>query len=105
MQNTVNHLQNFGLHDLRGPEKIKVAISKYFRENPENLEGYAIAKIIWEELSISSWSLSSSFISQAKMYLTGPGDPTNGHGGYNYIKKPLKTRYIKFFLIFLFRNY
>lgn len=30
------------------------------------------------------------------MYLTGLGDPTNGHGGYSYIKLPLKiSRYAK----------
>lgn len=30
------------------------------------------------------------------MYLNGLGDPTNGHGGLSYVKKPLKSRTEKF---------
>lgn len=30
------------------------------------------------------------------MYLTGIGDPTNGHGGYSFVKKPIKSRTEKF---------
>ena len=33
------------------------------------------------------------------MYLTGFGDPTNGHGGINYIKYPLKISRFESMLI------
>jgi len=52
----------------------------------------AIAQRIIEELYLTSWNLSQSFLSatqtQGRMYLEGYGDPTNGHGGMNFIKLP-----------------
>lgn len=88
----MNNLKIFGLQQLRGPDKMKVVINKFVKKFPEDLHGYTIAKLIWEELNLTSWNLSQSFISKSKMYLTGVGDPTNGNGGYSYVKKPLKTR-------------
>jgi len=45
---------------------------------------------------MTAWSLSASFLHSTnqtgRMLLYGPGDPTSGHGGLNYIKKPLKAR-------------
>jgi len=41
-----------------------------------------------EELSMTSWNLTSSYMSKSKMYLNGPADPTNGNGGYSFVKKP-----------------
>lgn len=60
-------------------------LSKYILDFPDDLEGYAIAKIILEELNTTAWSLSNSFNENkgANMYLKGPGDPTNGHGIIN----------------------
>lgn len=52
--------------------------------------------MINDELHLTSWYLTESFTNaqqgQAKMELEGIGDPTNGHGGYSYIKKPQKER-------------
>ena len=63
--------------------------------HPEVIRKNLIAKLIAEELQLTSWNLSQSFLTakqtQGRLYLTGFGDPTNGHGGYSFVKKPLKT--------------
>jgi transcription initiation factor TFIID subunit 1 len=96
MQNSLYNLQNIGIQFLRVPDKMKQIISTFFKKNPEDLKKYAIARMINDELHLTSWYLTESFINaqqgQAKMELEGIGDPTNGHGGYSYIKKPQKER-------------
>jgi len=96
MLNSKFILDTFGLKELCLPDKMKSVLGKYIRNYPDDLRGYTIANIIWEELNLTSWSLSSSFGKKEKMYLTGIGDPTNNHGGYSYVKKPLKTRTEKY---------
>lgn len=53
--------------------------AKFIRKYPDDLRGYALVKVIWDELNLTSWSLSSSFYKKDKMYLEGVGDPTNGN--------------------------
>jgi transcription initiation factor TFIID subunit 1 len=70
------------------------------KKNADYPHKQIIGKVIGEELQTTAWNLSSNFLlakqTQARLYLTGVGDPTNGHGGYSYVKKPLKTsRYDK----------
>ena len=52
--------------------------------------------MIKEQLQRTSWYLTQSFLEYkndlAKIDLIGPADPTNGHGGYSFIKKPQKER-------------
>jgi transcription initiation factor TFIID subunit 1 len=97
MQNSLYNLQHIaGIQTLRTPDKMKQIISTFFKKNPDDLRKYAIAKMINDELHLTSWYLTESFINaqqgQAKIELEGLGDPTNGHGGYSYIKKPQKER-------------
>jgi transcription initiation factor TFIID subunit 1 len=53
-----------------------------------------VAKLIESEVLSSPWNLSSSFIKvkqdSSMMLLNGVGDPSFGHGGYSFIKMPLK---------------
>ena len=94
MQNSLYSLQSIGIQSLRVPDKMKQIISTFFKKNPESLRNYAISRMINDELHLTSWYLTESFINaqqgQAKMELEGIGDPTNGHCGYSYIKKPQK---------------
>lgn len=98
MYQTYYDLLDFGIHKLKSSDKISVIKTKFYRNNLEFPEKCAIARRIIQELMLTSWNLSQSFISaiqtQGRMYLTGYGDPTNGHGGMNFIKLPLKiSRY------------
>ena len=98
MYQTFYDLTDFGITKLKSSDKISVIKTKFYRNNLDSPEKCAIARRIIQELMLTSWNLSQSFISaiqtQGRMYLTGYGDPTNGHGGMNFIKLPLKiSRY------------
>ena len=98
MYQTFYDLTDFGIRKLKSSDKISVIKTKFYRNNLDSPEKCAIARRIIQELMLTSWNLSQSFISaiqtQGRMYLTGYGDPTNGHGGMNFIKLPLKiSRY------------
>lgn len=98
MYQTYYDLLDFGITKLKSSDKISVIKTKFYRNNLDNPEKCAIARRIIQELLLTSWNLSQSFVSavqtQGRMYLNGYGDPTNGHGGMNFIKLPLKiSRY------------
>jgi transcription initiation factor TFIID subunit 1 len=98
MYQTYYDLLDFGIQKLKSSDKISVIKTKFYRNNLDFPEKCAIARRVIQELMLTSWNLSQSFISaiqtQGRMYLTGYGDPTNGHGGMNFIKLPLKiSRY------------
>ncbi|KAL4466822.1 hypothetical protein ABPG74_010419 [Tetrahymena malaccensis] len=94
MLSHVYHLSNeIGLKELRTTEKLKNVLAKFQRDYPEDIKNYTIAKLITDKLSLTPWSLSNNFAhDKQKLYLEGLGDPTNGHGGYSFIKRPLKKR-------------
>lgn len=98
MYQTYYDLLDFGIQKLKSSDKISVIKTKFYRNNLDYPEKCAISRRIIQELMLTSWNLSQSFISaiqtQGRMYLTGYGDATNGHGGMNFIKLPLKiSRY------------
>jgi hypothetical protein len=74
-------------------DKITPSIGKFNREETD-LTLRRIAKLIESEVLATPWNLSSSFIKVKQecsmMLLNGAGDPSFGHGGYSYIKMPLK---------------
>ena len=75
----------------KNPEEIRMINSN----NTAIIKKQIIARLVAEELHLTSWNLSQSFLTakqtQGRLYLGGFGDPTNGHGGYSFVKKPLKT--------------
>ncbi|CAK78433.1 unnamed protein product (macronuclear) [Paramecium tetraurelia] len=89
-------LQEFGLKELKNSDKMKKTLQEYLSRNPQDFNSWVIARRIEDELNMTAWSLSQSFLHSAnqtgRMLLYGIGDPTSGHGGLNYIKKPLKAR-------------
>ena len=98
MHQSYFQLYKIGIEELKSTDKISVLKTKYYRKNIDNVEKTLIAKRIIEDILLSSWNVSQSFLSctaqKGRMYLTGFGDPTNGHGGINFIKLPLKiSRY------------
>jgi len=98
MYQSMNKNIQFGIETLKSSDKISVIKTKFYMNNIDNTQKCAIAQRIIEELYLTAWNLSQSFLSatqtQGRMYLEGYGDPTNGHGGMNFIKLPLKiSRY------------
>lgn len=53
-----------------------------------------VAKLIESHVISTPWNLSSSYLrirhEGSMMMLDGPGDPSFGHGGYSFLKMPLK---------------
>ena len=102
----LSKLKCFGLRELRASEKMGLAKNKLFKKFQNNERIRAICKVIIEELNLTCWNLSQSFITtkqmQGRLFLTGYGDPTNNHGGLSYIKLPLKISRLLFLTINLF---
>ena len=75
---------------------MKKTLQVFLQTHPKDYRDWVIARRIEDELNMTSWSLSSSFLHSAnqtgKMMLYGFGDPTGGMGGLSYVKKPLKAR-------------
>lgn len=86
-------LEKLGITQILSADKITPSIGKFNREETD-LTLRRIAKLIESEVLATPWNLSSSFIKVKQecsmMLLNGAGDPSFGHGGYSYIKMPLK---------------
>jgi transcription initiation factor TFIID subunit 1 len=103
MLSSLSRIKSFGIEDQRSTDKINTAFKRYKREhsNDSNFPTrVTISNLISEELQLTTWNLSQSFITakqtQGRLFLEGLGDPTNGFGGMSYVKKPLKiSRYDK----------
>lgn len=80
---------------MKNMEKMKSILRKYFRRSKtRDLERFATARMIRDQLQLTSWYLTESFRKfidkNARIEMNGHADPTNGHGGYSFIKKPQK---------------
>ena len=75
---------------------MKNVLKEFNRKHYLNPEKIAIARVIREQLQLTSWYLTESFIKYkqkaAKIEINGFADPTNGKGGYSFINKPQKER-------------
>ena len=86
-------LQRIGIVEIVSADKISYSTNKFIREETDMILR-RVAKLIEKEVLSTPWNLSSSFIkvNQTKemMMRVGDGDPSYGHGGYSFLKMPLK---------------
>ncbi len=86
-------LQRLGITEILSADKISYSTNKFNREETD-LTLRRIAKLIEKEVLSTPWNLSSSYIkvkqTSEMMMLNGDGDPSFGHGGYSFLKMPLK---------------
>lgn len=86
-------LKKVGIREITNADKISYATNKFCSEE-QNVKKQLIARIIEEEVLSTPWNLSQNFNhnrqQKGMMMLEGIGDPSNGHGGYSYLKLPLK---------------
>lgn len=76
-------------------DKLESAVKKVKSElNEDDRKTKHLANWIEEQLMLTPWNLTNSYIStkQSKgmMKIDGEGDPTSGHCGYSFIKVPMK---------------
>lgn len=86
-------MEQLGISEILSSDKITTSMGKFYKEETD-LTYRRIAKLIESEVLSTPWNLSSSFIKvksdMQMMNLEGIGDPSFGHGGYSFIKMPLK---------------
>ena len=87
-------LQDKGI-SITSTDKLENAVKKVKSElNDDDRKTKHLANWIEEQLLLTPWNLTSSYIStkQSKgmMKIEGEGDPTSGHCGYSFIKVPMK---------------
>ncbi len=87
-------LREVGIKNLTNPDKISYATNKFLNQTPD-LKQQFLAKVIEEELLTTPWNITQNFL-QAKqikgmLAIKGIGDPSNGQGGYSFLKMPVKT--------------
>jgi MoxR-like ATPase len=85
-----------GITEIKTNEKMKNVLKEFNRKHFTNQEKITIARMIREQLQLTSWYLTESFlkykVKTSKIEINGFADPTNGRGGYSYINKPQKER-------------
>lgn len=88
-----HRLRKCGIRNLVSADKISYATNKYISEE-EDPKKRQYAKFVEEELLCTPWHLSQSFLhsmeTKGMIMLRGVGDPSNGMGGYSFLKKPMK---------------
>lgn len=87
-------LREVGIKNLTNPDKISYAVNKFIQQTPDVKQQF-LAKVIEEELLTTPWNITQNFL-QAKqikgmLAIKGIGDPSNGQGGYSFLKMPVKT--------------
>ena len=96
MQKSLCELKEVGINDIRSNEKMKNVLKEFNKKHFSTPEKITIARIIREQLQLTSWYLTDSFLKYkhkaSKIEISGFADPTNGRGGYSFINKPQKER-------------
>jgi hypothetical protein len=90
----VHKLKEVGIKNLTNPDKISYAVNKFIQQTPDPKLQF-LAKVIEEELLTTPWNITQNYL-QAKqikgmLAIKGIGDPSNGNGGYSFLKMPVKT--------------
>jgi len=95
----LHNLRSIGIEVLTSTDKISYATMKFLTDENtlqtgDSKTSQEIGRMIEEELLCTPWNLSQSFINCIKtkglLALKGVGDPSNGLGGFSFLKLPLK---------------
>lgn len=61
MQKSLCELSSAGINVMKNMEKMKSILKKYFKKNPNDLKLFAVARMIRDQLQLTSWYLTESF--------------------------------------------
>ena len=61
MQKSLCELSAAGITQMKNMEKMKSILKKYFRRNSESLKLFAVARMVRDQLQLTSWYLTESF--------------------------------------------
>ena len=86
-------LRQLGIKNLTNSDKISYASNKYI-QSTKDVQKQFLAKVVEEELLTTPWNLTLNYLQSKQingmLSITGIGDPSNGNGGYSFIKMPVK---------------
>lgn len=91
----MHRLHEVGIERLTHPPGVSaMSISNFFASQEKNEQFKAQLKILEEELHLTTWNLTSSFVAamtgKGMLKLTGFGSPLRKGEGFSYIRKPQK---------------
>lgn len=87
-------LREVGIKNLTNADKISYATNKFINQTPDEKQQY-LAKVIEEELLTTPWNITQNYLQSKQikgmLAIKGIGDPSNGNGGYSFLKMPVKS--------------
>ena len=88
-------LREVGINNLTNADKISYATNKFNLSNSSEPKLQFLAKIIEEELLTTPWNITQNYLQSKQikgmLAIKGFGDPSNGNGGYSFLKMPVKS--------------
>ena len=87
-------LLEIGIKNLTNSDKISYASNKFIQNTTNNSQHQFLAKVVEEEVLTTPWNLTNNYLQSKNingmLSIKGIGDPSNGNGGYSFIKMPIK---------------
>ena len=88
-------LREVGIKNLTNADKISYATNKYINNKTTLPKEKYSAKVIEEQLLTTPWNITQNYLQSKQikgmLSIKGIGDPSNGNGGYSFLKMPVKT--------------
>ena len=88
-------LREVGIKNLTNADKISYATNKYITNKTTLPKEQYFAKVIEEQLLTTPWNITQNYlqskINKGMLSIKGIGDPSNGNGGYSFLKMPVKS--------------
>jgi transcription initiation factor TFIID subunit 1 len=90
----LHKLRDMGIKTLTNPEKISYSTNKFIQQ-VKNPEEQFLSRVIEAELLSTPWNITQNFLNAKQtngmLSIKGTGDPSNGNGGYSFLKMPVKS--------------
>ena len=88
-------LREVGIKNLTNADKISYATNKYINNKTTLPKEQYFARVIEEQLLTTPWNITQNYlqskINKGMLSIKGIGDPSNGNGGYSFLKMPVKS--------------
>ena len=88
-------LREVGIKNLTNADKISYATNKYKNNKTTQEKEKYCAKVIEENLLTTPWNITQNYLqskqTKGMLSIKGIGDPSNGNGGYSFLKMPVKS--------------
>ena len=88
-------LREVGIKNLTNADKISYATNKFINNKTTLPKEQYSAKVIEEQLLTTPWNITQNYLqskqTKGMLAIKGIGDPSNGNGGYSFLKMPVKS--------------